>query len=155
PPPRPPALPKRRSKRPNPPPLPEPVVALAPAIAIASPVVPVAPPIASPPEIAALSFPPDPTLEALSQLAPRIADLPMKEQAPAPLLMDVTPHSLGLETAGGYCQSIVPRNAPVPAEKSRVFSTGRDDQEAVEVRICQGESLKFQDNQLLGTLILD
>jgi molecular chaperone DnaK len=69
--------------------------------------------------------------------------------------MDVTPLSLGLETAGGFCQAIVPRNAPVPAEKSRMFSTGKDDQSAVEIRICQGESIKFAENQLLGTLVLD
>ncbi|MDQ3034450.1 MAG: Hsp70 family protein, partial [Myxococcota bacterium] len=88
-------------------------------------------------------------------LAPHVPDLPLAASAPAPLLMDVTPLSLGLETAGGYCASVVPRNAPVPAEKSRVFSTARDDQEAVELRICQGESTKFADNQMLGTLVLD
>jgi molecular chaperone DnaK len=87
-------------------------------------------------------------------LAPRIAELPLAK-GPSPLLMDVTPLSLGLETAGGFCQAIVPRNAPVPAEKSRMFSTGKDDQSAVEIRICQGESIKFAENQLLGTLVLD
>jgi molecular chaperone DnaK len=69
--------------------------------------------------------------------------------------MDVTPLSLAVETVGGFCQVIVPRNSPVPAERSRIFSTARDDQEAVELRICQGESPRFADNQLLGTLVLD
>jgi molecular chaperone DnaK len=67
----------------------------------------------------------------------------------------VTPLSLGLETAGGFCAVVVPRNAPLPAEKSRVFSTARDNQEAVELRICQGEGVKFDDNQLLGTLVFE
>ncbi|UJR81100.1 Hsp70 family protein [Sandaracinus amylolyticus] len=89
------------------------------------------------------------------RLAPHVPELPIASAAPAPLLMDVTPLSLGLETAGGFCAPIVPRNAPVPAEKSRVFSTARDDQEAVELRICQGESTRFADNELLGTLVFD
>ncbi|WP_053233465.1 Hsp70 family protein [Sandaracinus amylolyticus] len=89
------------------------------------------------------------------RLAPHVPELPIATAAPAPLLMDVTPLSLGLETAGGFCAPIVPRNAPVPAEKSRVFSTARDDQEAVELRICQGESTRFADNELLGTLVFD
>jgi molecular chaperone DnaK len=80
--------------------------------------------------------------------------LPMRPGA-APLLMDVTPLSLGLEAAGRYRQVIIPRNAPLPAERMRVFTTGRDDQEAVEVRICQGEGALFDENTLLGTLVLD
>jgi molecular chaperone DnaK len=98
---------------------------------------------------AIIGAPPEPP-----PLAPRIAELALPS-APTPLLMDVTPLSLSVETAGGFCQTIVPRNAPVPTEKSRIFGTGRDDQTAVEVRICQGESTKFGENQALGTLVLD
>jgi molecular chaperone DnaK len=68
--------------------------------------------------------------------------------------MDVTPLSLGIETAGGYCQPIVHRNAPIPTEKSRVFATARDGQTEVELRICQGESNRFGENQVLGTLLI-
>ncbi len=87
-------------------------------------------------------------------MAPRMPEVPISN-APPPLLMDVLPLSLGLETAGGYCQHIIPRAAPIPAEKTREFSTARDDQVAVEVRIAQGESGRFDENQLLGTLTLD
>ena len=83
--------------------------------------------------------------------SPRIAEVPISA-APPPLLMDVTPLSIGLETAGGYCQHLVPRGAPVPAERTRTFSTARDDQDSVELRIAQGESPRFDENELLGLL---
>ncbi|MFO0681699.1 MAG: Hsp70 family protein [Sandaracinus sp.] len=85
--------------------------------------------------------------------APRQPVVAMAERS-APLLMDVTPLALGLETAGGFVQHIVARNAPIPTEKTRLFSTAKDDQTDVEVRICQGDSNLFQDNQALGTLSL-
>lgn len=72
----------------------------------------------------------------------------------APLLMDVTPHSLGIETAGGYCLHLIRRNAPIPAEQSRVFSTALDGQESVRVAICQGEESRFDANQALGEVVL-
>ncbi len=73
----------------------------------------------------------------------------------APLLMDVTPLALGIETVGGFCQHVVGRNAPVPTEKSRVFATGKDDQTTVEIKICQGDSNVYGDNESLGVIILD
>ncbi|MEM7448957.1 MAG: Hsp70 family protein [Myxococcota bacterium] len=76
-------------------------------------------------------------------------------ESPPPLLMDVTPHSLCIETVGGYCQQIIRRNAPVPAEQSRTFSTAKDDQQNVRARICQGESKVFEDNQVLGEIELN
>ena len=66
----------------------------------------------------------------------------------APLLMDVTSHSFGVETAGGYCQQLIRRNAPIPAEQARVFTTGHDGQDRVTARVCQGESRIFEDNQV-------
>ncbi len=80
--------------------------------------------------------------------------VPMPERAP-PLLMDVTPHSLGVETAGGYCKKLITKNAPVPTEQTRTFTTARDDQEQVSVRVCQGESDLFAQNQELGEILLD
>jgi hypothetical protein len=68
----------------------------------------------------------------------------------APLLLDVTPHTLSVETAGGFCESIIERNAPIPTEQTRVFSTSQDDQETVSVRVCQGESRRTDENQVLG-----
>ena len=72
----------------------------------------------------------------------------------APLLMDVTSHSFGVETAGGYCQQLIRRNAPIPAEQARVFTTGHDGQDRVTARVCQGESRIFEDNQVLGEIEL-
>jgi molecular chaperone DnaK len=86
-------------------------------------------------------------------LSPRQPSVAMPDR-PAPLLMDVTPLALGLETAGGYVQHLVNRNAPIPTEKTRVFSTARDDQTEVEVRICQGDSNVYKDNQALGAITL-
>jgi molecular chaperone DnaK len=86
-------------------------------------------------------------------VAPRMPVVSMPQRA-APLLMDVTPLSLGLETVGGFVQQLVSRNAPIPTEKTRVFSTGKDEQTEVEVRICQGDSNVFKDNQALGAVSL-
>ncbi|MFW6050777.1 MAG: Hsp70 family protein [Myxococcota bacterium] len=81
-------------------------------------------------------------------------DLALPGGGAPPLLLDVTPQSLGIETVGGFCAPLVERNAPVPAEQTRTFSTARDDQETVVVRICQGESRTFADNQPLGEVEL-
>ncbi len=102
------------------------------------------------------SIPPPPA--APLSMAPPPSEIPqpamvMPEQAP-PILLDVTPHSLGLEVAGGYCQQIIRRNVPIPAEQTRVFTTARDDQEAAQVRVCQGESRSFEENQALGEVVL-
>lgn len=72
-----------------------------------------------------------------------------------PVLMDVTPLSLGIATAGGYCEFLVRRNTPIPVEQTRVFSTAIDGQEAVEVAVCQGESRSFEENQELGSVTLE
>ncbi len=72
-----------------------------------------------------------------------------------PLLLDVTPLSLGVETVDGYCESIIDRNSSIPIEQSRVFTTGRDEQQSVIVQICQGESRRIGENQMLGELQLD
>ncbi|MDQ3037713.1 MAG: Hsp70 family protein, partial [Myxococcota bacterium] len=71
-----------------------------------------------------------------------------------PLLLDVTPHSLGVETVGGYCEHVIKRNAAIPVEQTRVFSTGTDMQESVRVLVVQGESRRLDENQPLGELEL-
>jgi molecular chaperone DnaK len=73
----------------------------------------------------------------------------------APLLLDVTPLSLGVETVDGYCEHIIRRNSAIPAGQTKMFTTARDGQEAVVVRICQGEDRQITGNQLLGEVVLD
>jgi molecular chaperone DnaK len=72
----------------------------------------------------------------------------------APVLVDVTPLTLAVETVQGYCDPIITRNTPVPCERTREFVTAADHQTAVRVRISQGESGRFGDNTLLGELEL-
>jgi molecular chaperone DnaK len=77
------------------------------------------------------------------------------EEPRTPLLLDVTPLSLGVETVDGYCEHIIRRNSAIPAGQTKMFTTARDRQEAVIVRICQGEERHIARNQLLGEVILD
>ena len=66
------------------------------------------------------------------------------------LLLDVTPLSLGLETLGGVFTKLIERNTTVPTKKSQVFSTAEDNQNAVTIRVFQGEREMAADNKLLG-----
>jgi molecular chaperone DnaK len=66
------------------------------------------------------------------------------------LLLDVTPLSLGLETLGGVFTRLIERNTTVPAKKSQTFSTAEDNQNAVTIRVFQGEREMAADNKLLG-----
>ncbi len=138
----PPFAPPAAALPPAPPPAPPPPVA-----AQAAP-----PPPAPPPPPAALPSPP----VARAPSAPPAARPPSAPPAAlaAPLLLDVTPLTLGVETVGGYCEEVIGRNAAIPVEQSRVFTTGRDGQEAVSVRIYQGESRVLVENQALGMLVL-
>jgi len=71
------------------------------------------------------------------------------------LLLDVTPLTLGIETAGGVMTPLIPRNTTVPTLKSQVFSTAKDNQDAVEVHVLQGERAEARNNKSLGTFVLD
>ena len=66
------------------------------------------------------------------------------------LLLDVTPLSLGIETLGGVFTRLIERNTTVPTRKSQVFSTAEDNQNAVTIRVFQGEREMAADNKLLG-----
>jgi len=72
------------------------------------------------------------------------------EQTAGALLLDVTPMSLGIETAGGLMDTLIERNTPIPTEHSRVFTTVRDNQTAVKIRIFQGEERFVKENEPLG-----
>ena len=66
----------------------------------------------------------------------------------------MTPISLGVETAGGYCDFLIEANTPVPCDRTRVFRTASDGQSSVVVKVAQGDSEKFQQNTYLGDLHL-
>ena len=71
------------------------------------------------------------------------------------VLLDVTPLSLGIETLGGVCTVLIPRNTTIPTSKSQVFSTAADNQPAVDIHILQGERPMAADNKTLGNFQLN
>ncbi len=71
------------------------------------------------------------------------------------LLLDVTPHSLGIMIAGGFFQVLIEQNTTVPCSYSHIFTTVKDYQTQVKILVLQGESSRAEDNELLGEFVLD
>ncbi len=71
------------------------------------------------------------------------------------VLLDVTPLSLGVETKGGVCTVLIPRNTTVPTRKSEIFTTAEHNQPSVEIHVLQGERPMAADNKSLGRFRLD
>jgi molecular chaperone DnaK len=97
---------------------------------------------------------PDLALKPARPAPPPAPVAPPPPPRPAPLLIDVTPHSLGVETVGGFCDMLIDANTPVPCDRTRSFATATDNQTTVQVRIAQGESKRFGENTCLGELEL-
>ncbi len=70
------------------------------------------------------------------------------------VLLDVTPHALGIMTQGGYFEELIPQNTTVPTHRTKIFTTSRDNQTAVKIVVMQGESERAEENELLGEFIL-
>lgn len=70
------------------------------------------------------------------------------------ILLDVTPHALGIMTFGSVFEELIPQNTTVPTSRTKVFTTSRDNQTAVKILVMQGESRKADENELLGEFIL-
>ena len=70
------------------------------------------------------------------------------------VLLDVTPHTLGIMVVGGYFEELIPQNTTVPTSRSKPFTTVRDNQTAVKILVLQGESRRAEENELLGEFIL-
>ncbi len=76
------------------------------------------------------------------------------DQGGGPLLLDVTPHALGVATVGGVMDIIIERNGQLPLERTRYFSPSRDNQTRVVLPVYSGNSRRIEDNRQLGTLEL-
>jgi len=114
-------------------------------------VMPVASPNPSAPSAAIAS---SAMASSVATVASTMGGAPQSRRPGPALLIDVTPLSLCVETAGGYIDVLVQRNTPVPCERTRDFVTVQDNQDAVVVRVAQGESLQFAENVLLGEVQL-
>jgi molecular chaperone DnaK len=82
------------------------------------------------------------------------SEAPVAPVAIAPVLVDVTPRALVVETVGGWCDVVVQRNAKIPCERTRAFTTSGDMQTTVRVRVAQGEDATFERNTFLGEVEL-
>jgi molecular chaperone DnaK len=89
-----------------------------------------------------------------SPLAQGAVSLP-ESTARRPVLLDVNPATLAIHTAGGFTERLLDKNAPIPIERTKVFTTSRDNQTRVEIDCCRGEGRRYTENEPLGTLLLD
>ena len=87
-------------------------------------------------------------------LGAAIQGMALMREEPDMILLDVTPHTLGIMVAGGYFEGLIPLNTTVPTSRSKVFTTIRDNQTAVKILVMQGESQRADENELLGEFIL-
>lgn len=87
-------------------------------------------------------------------LGASIQAMALVDQSKDMLLLDVTPHTLGIMVVGGYFEEVIPQNSTVPTSRSKIFTTVRDNQTAVKILVLQGESKRAEENELLGEFIM-
>ena len=73
---------------------------------------------------------------------------------PRQIVVDVTPSSFGVGTLGGYCETLIWRSTPLPITVTKRYVTVRDDQDAVRIVVCQGETRRLTENVVLGDVVL-
>ena len=87
--------------------------------------------------------------------SPLSTSSPVIGEVKRPVLLDVNPATLAIHTAGGFTERLLDKNSPIPIERTRVFTTARDNQTRVEIDCCRGENRRYNENEPLGTLVLD
>jgi molecular chaperone DnaK len=92
---------------------------------------------------------------SLPTSGPAAATLFGANAPPLPVVLDVTPRGLGIGTVAGFCEELIRRNARVPTEIKRLFTTSHDKQQSVRIVVCQGESRRLDNNVVVGDLVLD
>jgi molecular chaperone DnaK len=89
-------------------------------------------------------------------VAPQTASVPVAPAYPGhPVVIDVTPRSLGIGTVAGFCEELIRRNSRLPTETRKLFTTSRDSQASVRIIVCQGESRRLDNNIVIGDLLLE
>lgn len=91
--------------------------------------------------------------EAVALGAAILGESLTEEESPI-MLLDVTPMSLGVRTAGGFMSILIPKNSTIPSSANQTFTTVTDNQKSVKIQVMQGESKGADDNQMLGEFVL-
>ncbi len=78
----------------------------------------------------------------------------LSQDKPGTILLDVTPHNLGIMSLGGLAETVIPKDTAIPTTANKTFTTAQDDQETVRIVVYQGDSRRILDNQILGEFSL-
>ncbi len=113
-------------------------------------------PPTKPPTTQPMPAPKPPAVPTAPSSAPTMIAAPQPlPMMPEPIVIDVTPRSLGIATVAGFCEELIRRNSRVPTEIRKLFTTSRDAQDAVRIIVCQGESRRLDNNTVIADLRLE